>query len=69
MSLGTGTHTFVGDLDGDIFNIITLPDLHPISPPDPAAYKSAGRKELDRECQIADIADFIIEYIISVRNW
>lgn len=58
-----------GDLDGDIYNIIPLRD-HPWFTPakplnDPAEYAPTQRKLLDRDSTMEDVADFVMEYIIS----
>ncbi|KAJ3567357.1 hypothetical protein NP233_g6417 [Leucocoprinus birnbaumii] len=58
-----------GDLDGDIYNIIPLQD-HPWFAPmkplnDPAEYAPTERKLLDRVSTMEDVADFVMEYIIS----
>jgi RNA-dependent RNA polymerase len=54
-----------GDLDGDIFNLITLPALHPPRTVAPAAYTPAPLKTLHRKCTIDDIADFVVDFINS----
>ncbi|KAF9452610.1 RdRP-domain-containing protein [Macrolepiota fuliginosa MF-IS2] len=58
-----------GDLDGDIYNIIPLKD-HPWFTPSrpihvPAEYAPTERKLLDRPSTMDDVADFVMEYIIS----
>jgi len=58
-----------GDLDGDIYNIIPLVD-HPWFEPKkplsaPAEYAPTQRKLLDRDSTMKDVADFVMEYIIS----
>ncbi|KIO28063.1 hypothetical protein M407DRAFT_231286 [Tulasnella calospora MUT 4182] len=52
-----------GDLDGDVYYLITNPDLHPTKYEIPAAYEPAERHTLDRDSTIKDIADFVIEYM------
>lgn len=60
-------------MDGDIYNLIPLDDpelpelldfkptrLHPA-----ANYEPVQRKELDRPSTMADVADFVMEYISS----
>jgi len=58
-----------GDLDGDIYNIIPLA-CHPWFEPKkslsaPAEYAPTRRKLLDRDSTMKDVADFVMEYIIS----
>ncbi|KAF8507374.1 RNA dependent RNA polymerase-domain-containing protein [Hysterangium stoloniferum] len=52
------------DLDGDEYDLITLPALHP-TPVDPGKYSSTPRLRLDRQCNIDDVADFVSNYIIN----
>ncbi|KAF8507373.1 RNA dependent RNA polymerase-domain-containing protein [Hysterangium stoloniferum] len=52
------------DLDGDEYDLITLPALHP-TPVDPGKYSSTPRLRLDRQCNIDDVADFVTNYIIN----
>ncbi|KAK0463788.1 RNA dependent RNA polymerase-domain-containing protein [Desarmillaria tabescens] len=60
-----------GDLDGDIYDVIPNSDLIPPVINEAASYASAGtyvaRDENGepRECDVNDIADFIVEYINS----
>ncbi|KAK0196791.1 RNA dependent RNA polymerase-domain-containing protein [Armillaria mellea] len=60
-----------GDLDGDIYDIIPNPDLMPPVIDEAASYVSAGTYTAvdedgnPRECDVNDIADFIVEYINS----
>jgi RNA-dependent RNA polymerase len=54
-----------GDLDGDLYNIITLPALHPERCVVPAAYTPAVKKTTDYPCTIHDVADFIVDFINS----
>ncbi|KAK0501884.1 RNA-dependent RNA polymerase, partial [Armillaria luteobubalina] len=60
-----------GDLDGDIYDVVPNPDLMPPVIDEAASYESAGTYQaLDedgdpRECDVNDIADFIVEYINS----
>ncbi|THU79982.1 RdRP-domain-containing protein [Dendrothele bispora CBS 962.96] len=59
-----------GDLDGDEYNIVplnTLPEfwIDRTRIQVPGEYPQAKRKELDRPCTMADVADFVMEYITS----
>jgi hypothetical protein len=54
-----------GDLDGDLYNVVTLPNLHPPRTHTPGEYKPVQRVELNRPCTIIDIADFVVDYINS----
>jgi len=54
-----------GDLDGDEYNLILNPTLHPPTIFRPAAYKSVPNKRNVTPCTIADIADFVTDYIES----
>ncbi|KAF8337536.1 RNA dependent RNA polymerase-domain-containing protein [Cantharellus anzutake] len=54
-----------GDLDGDIFVVITQEKLHPIADVDPAEYAEVKRRELDHDSTIDDVCDFIMEYFNS----
>lgn len=59
-----------GDLDGDEYDIIpldTLPKFR-ISKSQiqrPSLYKPALRKELKRRCKLLDVAEFVMQYILS----
>ena len=52
-----------GDLDGDVYNVTWLKDLHPSQNILPAAYDPAKRKLLDRPSTMDDVADFVADYI------
>ncbi|KAG8945822.1 hypothetical protein FRC04_012269 [Tulasnella sp. 424] len=52
-----------GDLDGDVYYLITNTDLHPTKYEIPAAYDGPVKPKLDRDSTIHDIADFVIEYM------
>ncbi|KAI0257494.1 RNA dependent RNA polymerase-domain-containing protein [Lactifluus subvellereus] len=52
-----------GDLDGDVYNVTWLTDLHPPQNITPAAYDPATRKLLDRPSTMDDVADFVADYI------
>ncbi|KZT06877.1 RdRP-domain-containing protein [Laetiporus sulphureus 93-53] len=54
-----------GDLDGDVYNVTTMPDLHPRRTYAAASYDPAKRKTVDHESTIEDVADFVAEYINS----
>ncbi|QRW07366.1 RNA-dependent RNA polymerase [Ceratobasidium sp. AG-Ba] len=54
-----------GDLDGDVFNIITLPELIPPLEYPPPAYPPIFLKVIPGESTIEDIADFMIDYICN----
>ncbi|POW00802.1 hypothetical protein PSTT_12902, partial [Puccinia striiformis] len=50
-----------GDLDGDLFTVIGLPELIP----DPPQLQAPEMRKLDQDCTIADGADFFLDYISS----
>ncbi|KAI0762892.1 RdRP-domain-containing protein [Fomes fomentarius] len=54
-----------GDLDGDEYNVTTRPELLPPSDCLPASYEPAQRKLVDHESTMADVAEFVAEYINS----
>ncbi|THH20225.1 hypothetical protein EW146_g1088 [Bondarzewia mesenterica] len=54
-----------GDLDGDLYNVTTMPELLPSNAFDPAAYIPAPKKFLDRPSTMNDVAEFVADYIIS----
>ncbi|EAU92881.1 RNA-directed RNA polymerase 2 [Coprinopsis cinerea okayama7 len=63
-----------GDLDGDIYNLIPLEDpqrpelrgFTPVRPLQaPSQYAPAQRKILDRKATMRDVAEFVMEYILS----
>ncbi|KAI0068465.1 RdRP-domain-containing protein [Artomyces pyxidatus] len=54
-----------GDLDGDLYNVSTFPDLLPRTTFEPAAYEPAPKKYLDRPSTMDDVADFVADYIIN----
>ena len=54
-----------GDLDGDVYNVAFLQDLHPSQNHRPAAYKPAVKKLLERPSTMDDVADFVADYINS----
>jgi RNA-dependent RNA polymerase len=57
-----------GDLDGDIYNLIPLAvhrNLTPVRYFRPGKYTSAERKCLETPSTMKDVADFVMEYIIS----
>ncbi|KAG7099381.1 hypothetical protein E1B28_001236 [Marasmius oreades] len=57
-----------GDLDGDLYSLIPLNDLPEFIPGklyQPAQYKPAERKMLDRPSTMTDVAEFVMEFINS----
>ncbi|TFK30151.1 RdRP-domain-containing protein [Coprinopsis marcescibilis] len=54
-----------GDVDGDLFAVITHDALLPGEALEPAAYDSAGTFTLERDSTITDICDFVVDYIKS----
>ncbi|KAF8912826.1 RNA-directed RNA polymerase 2 [Gymnopilus junonius] len=57
-----------GDLDGDVYNLIPLNELPEFSPEkiaDPASYEAVPRKEVKHPSTMADVAEFVMEYINS----
>lgn len=57
-----------GDLDGDVYNLISLkkyPEFTPSRKHDPAIYPPAERKLVDHPSTMEDVADFVMEYINS----
>ncbi|OCH96496.1 RdRP-domain-containing protein [Obba rivulosa] len=54
-----------GDLDGDVYNLTTMPKLRPRDTHAAASYAAAVKKLLNRPCTMDDVADFVAEYIIS----
>ncbi|GAA6016409.1 hypothetical protein JCM10207_003852 [Rhodosporidiobolus poonsookiae] len=54
-----------GDLDGDIYSVICLPDLIPEHSAKPASYVSPPMKTLSRPSTIEDGVDFFLEYILA----
>ncbi|KAE9396411.1 RdRP-domain-containing protein [Gymnopus androsaceus JB14] len=59
-----------GDLDGDEYDIIPLDTLPKFRIPEsqiqrPSLYNPAIRKELSRPCKLLDVAEFVMQYILS----
>jgi RNA-dependent RNA polymerase len=54
-----------GDLDGDLYNLITYEELHPLRTVPGAKYDPPLLKEVSWRCTIADIANFVVDYINS----
>ncbi|BGP49874.1 hypothetical protein JCM10450v2_005779 [Rhodotorula kratochvilovae] len=54
-----------GDLDGDTYQVITLPDLIPERTVTPRPYKGEPPLELDRAATIDDVADCLLKYLTS----
>lgn len=53
------------DLDGDMYDIIALKDLHPTNPFSPLQYNpTSTNKELDHDCKVDDIIDFVLDFIL-----
>ncbi|CEL59931.1 hypothetical protein RSOLAG1IB_09215 [Rhizoctonia solani AG-1 IB] len=52
-----------GDLDGDPYNLIPLPELIPRYRYNPANYDNPRPKKIGRPSTIDDVADFMVEYI------
>ena len=52
-----------GDLDGDLYNVTAEPTLIPRKIYEPATYDPAPRKEVDHESTMADVAEFVADYI------
>ncbi|KAH7916477.1 RdRP-domain-containing protein [Hygrophoropsis aurantiaca] len=52
-----------GDMDGDDFNLILDPALHPQRTETPGSYTPLPIKETDRPCGISDVIDFVFDYI------
>lgn len=57
-----------GDLDGDVYNLLPLAihrSLTPLRYFKPGEYAPAVRKQLTRPSTMKDVADFVMEYIVS----
>jgi RNA-dependent RNA polymerase len=54
-----------GDLDGDVYNVAFLKDLHPSQNIPPAEYEPAEKKQLERPSTMEDVAEFVADYINS----
>ncbi|CCM00938.1 uncharacterized protein FIBRA_02985 [Fibroporia radiculosa] len=54
-----------GDLDGDVYNLTTMPSMRPRRTYPPARYDPAPKKFVDHPSTMADVAEFVAEYIIS----
>ncbi|KAL0581139.1 hypothetical protein V5O48_000928 [Marasmius crinis-equi] len=54
-----------GDLDGDLYDVITHAPLLPGQNEKPASYEAGETLTLDQESTIEDICDFVVEYISS----
>ncbi|CAE6414966.1 unnamed protein product [Rhizoctonia solani] len=52
-----------GDLDGDLYNLISLPELIPRHRYCPAKYDTPKSKSIERRSTIEDVADFMVEFI------
>ncbi|KAI1797788.1 RdRP-domain-containing protein [Ganoderma leucocontextum] len=64
-----------GDLDGDEYNVTTRHDLMPQQTYEPASYEPAPKKLVEHESTMADVAEFVAEFISSdtlgiiATNW
>lgn len=56
-----------GDLDGDLYQVSQNTLLFPPTRKEPDDYPSVKPKELDRDCTMADIADFFVDFITNNR--
>ncbi|KAI0782232.1 RdRP-domain-containing protein [Abortiporus biennis] len=54
-----------GDLDGDEYLIIKDGTLLPIEHVDAGVYPDISPRQIDRDCTIEDVCDFVVEYIHS----
>ncbi|EIW64750.1 RdRP-domain-containing protein [Trametes versicolor FP-101664 SS1] len=54
-----------GDLDGDEYNVTSMPELLPPRTFYAAEYKATPRKLVDHESTMVDVAEFVAEYINS----
>ncbi|KAF8299892.1 RdRP-domain-containing protein [Clavulina sp. PMI_390] len=57
-----------GDLDGDLFNVITDPQLHPQVIASAGSYEAVQPHVLDEPCKIDDMADFVVDYIVGTTR-
>jgi len=54
-----------GDLDGDLFDVSQNSLLFPPTTESPASYPSATPQNLSRPCEIRDIVDFFLHFIVN----
>ncbi|BGP01655.1 hypothetical protein NBRC10513v2_005294 [Rhodotorula toruloides] len=54
-----------GDLDGDTYQVITLPDLIPLRTAEPRLHEGPAPLELDRPATIHDVADCFLNYLTN----
>ncbi|KAF9034492.1 RdRP-domain-containing protein [Hymenopellis radicata] len=54
-----------GDLDGDLFNVLTDPDLIPEQTEAPGSYEPVTPHKLGRPSEMYDIAKFVCDYVIG----
>ncbi|KAF9821946.1 hypothetical protein IEO21_00376 [Rhodonia placenta] len=54
-----------GDLDGDVYNVTTMPSLRPARTYQSGSYEPAVKKTVDHPSTMEDVADFVAEYISS----
>ncbi|KAK4705953.1 RNA-dependent RNA polymerase, partial [Phenoliferia sp. Uapishka_3] len=57
-----------GDLDGDLYLLITNPSLFPTTWAEPASYEPCPAKHLPRDATIDDGIDFFLEYMLEERT-
>lgn len=51
------------DLDGDEYDLLIFPGLHPPRIYEPGEYPAAPKKTLQRDSTIKDVADFVVDFI------
>ncbi|KAJ1559214.1 hypothetical protein HK405_011564 [Cladochytrium tenue] len=54
-----------GDLDGDLFSVVTTTDYFPRERHEPARYAKQRPVELDRDVTVADITRFVVDFFIN----
>ena len=52
-------------MDGDVYNVTTVTNLIPRRTYLPASYEPAQKKLVDHDSTMADVAEFVAEYITS----
>lgn len=58
-----------GDLDGDLYMLITDPNLLPMKVDRPAAYEAPKMNRLDRKCTIEDGAKFFLDRMSTPQSY